>query len=232
MGLEHAKLQSSTRLLKSGQEEGHVIRADDKRALLHPYDLDNCSYTSTHNKFLFIHFIMFFSMAHLLNLIQMSMFNMVNIIGLWWADKHIYILQPCKTTVQVHFCVIYSLGKGRCCHCGSCCPPPSPCDWSQNYFWGTSEREPVWTERWVSYKLPNQMYRMGSYTELNQFLIWVVTVSSTWLLGKDFFSGEMELRPDIPPPTPRRYSRTPCVPPQPPYPPGLQEVDVGVEGLW
>lgn len=41
------------------------------------------------------------------------------------------------------------------------------------------------------------------------------TPSCTWLLGKDFFSGEMEFRPVIPPPTPRRYSRTPCVPPQP-----------------
>lgn len=43
MGWEHEKLQSSTRLLKSGQEEGHVIRADDK-AVLHQWnDLDKTS---------------------------------------------------------------------------------------------------------------------------------------------------------------------------------------------
>lgn len=54
-----------------------------------------------------------------------------------------------------------------------------------------------------------------------------------WLFGKDFFKGEIELRGLTPPFSPLRYSR-PWELPQPPYPPpGLHEVEDGVEeGLW
>lgn len=125
-------------------------------------------------------------------------------------------------------------GKGRHFHCGSCRLPPSPCDWNQRYFGRTSELEAVGKSDELNTS-PQTKRSHVSYCknvfistreESRQFRL-------TWLLLNDFFRGEMELRPVIPPPIPPRlYSRTPCVPPQPPYPPGLQEVDVGVEGLW
>lgn len=73
--------------------------------------------------------------------------------------------------------VISLPGKGRHCHCGSYCPPPSPCDWSQSYFWGTSEREPVgWLDEFHKRLLTNHIILINGGVNL------IYLVVREWLL--------------------------------------------------